>query len=142
METPHYDTAVVGLGCAGLGISYYFTMKGCKVIGLEKNSDSGAMGTSSYGFTRIWRVTHADKLRNDMMRESLKLWREIELAVGKTLLENGAILNFGHPDSEFLKGIFSQFPDDPVIDGDEIMKKYPAFKNVPKDYIGMVTDTD
>lgn len=111
------------------------------MIGFEKNSSSGEIGTSSYGHTRIWRITHADKLRNDMMKESLKLWKEIEASSDTKLLENGTILNFGHPGSEFLKGIFQQFPDDKILSGKEIMERYPAFRNLPEDYVGLETST-
>ncbi len=65
------------------------------------------------------------------------MWREIEESVGKTLLEDGTILNYGHPSSEFLQGIFSHFPENKILTGEEIMEKFPAFKNIPKEYIGM-----
>lgn len=76
-----------------------------------------------------------------MMKESLKIWNEIENAHGNKLLENGTILNFGHPKSEFLHEIFEHFPENKILNGEEIMEIYPAFKNLPKDYIGMITET-
>ena len=74
------------------------------------------------------------------MKESLKLWRDIEKETGKVLLENGHILNFGHPDSEFLQGIFKQFPNDKLLNSEEIMERFPALKNLPDNYVGLVTD--
>jgi hypothetical protein len=109
------------------------------VIGFEKNEDSAQFGTSSFGETRIWRVTHADKERNDMMVESLEMWREIEQKTSTKLLEDFPILNFGNPDSEFLKGIFSHFPDDKILTAKEMEELFPAMKNLPKNYVGMLT---
>ena len=65
--------------------------------------------------------------------------RTIEEATGKKLLESFPILNFGHPDSELLKSIFSYFPDDKILKSKEIEEMFPAFKNLPENYVGMLT---
>lgn len=72
------DVLIVGLGCVGLSTTYACTKRGLSVIGFEKHSDTGVIGTASYGHTRIWRVAHGEKRYNDMQEEALQLWEEIE----------------------------------------------------------------
>lgn len=55
-----YDVIIVGLGCVGMATAYYCSKMGLKVLGLERFSDTGSIGTSSYGYTRIWRLAHPD----------------------------------------------------------------------------------
>lgn len=81
-----FDVIIVGLGCVGISTSLYCAKKGLKVLGIDMASKPGAIGTSSYGETRIWRVTHSEKIKNDMMRSSMELWKEIEDATGEELL--------------------------------------------------------
>lgn len=58
METT--QIVVVGLGLAGLSSTWQLTKAGYKVLGLERLSCSGAIGTSSAGFTRIIRIASTD----------------------------------------------------------------------------------
>jgi sarcosine oxidase len=65
-QEKQYDVIVVGLGCVGMSSAYQLSKNGYKVLGLEKHSDTGSIGTSSYGLTRIWRISHDDYRYNDM----------------------------------------------------------------------------
>lgn len=56
-----YDVIIVGLGCFGLGAAYYMARQGLKVLGFDKNHCSGAMGTGSVGYGRIWRYLHNEE---------------------------------------------------------------------------------
>ena len=69
---------IVGLGCVGMAAAYQCSKRGLKVLGLERFSDSGSIGTSSYGFTRIWRLAHPEQRYTDMQIEAIEDWREIE----------------------------------------------------------------
>jgi len=60
------------------------------------------MGTSSYGQTRIWRVSHDDYRYDDMMREALELWKEIEVKSGhKLIFKTGLLWAFPPTNPEF-----------------------------------------
>ena len=58
-----FDVIVVGLGCVGLSTTYYWSNKGLKVLGLEMNSSSGELGTSSHGTTRIYRYNDPNPVK-------------------------------------------------------------------------------
>jgi len=87
-----YDLIVVGLGCVGLSTVYHAVKRGWKVLGIERNHDVGALGSGSYGHTRIWRVPHFDNKYNQMMEDGLPLWRQIEEESGKRLISEDGIL--------------------------------------------------
>jgi sarcosine oxidase len=76
------DVIIIGLGCVGISTAFQCTKQGLKVIGLERHADTGSIGTASYGHTRIWRTVHDDVRYNEMQREALETWREIEQRTG------------------------------------------------------------
>ena len=61
------DVVIVGLGCVGLGAAYELAKVGYKVIGFERNSVSGDLGTGSFGHTRLWRTGHYESRYDDMI---------------------------------------------------------------------------
>ena len=80
------------------------------MVGFERNRTSGEMGTSSYGNTRIWRVTHDKVIKNDMMRESRQLWDEWEREAGletpeQKIVKPGGIINFGSTKNRYLREV-------------------------------------
>ena len=77
------------------------------MIGFERQADTEAIFTSSYGHTRIWRTSHDDKRYNHMQEEALEQWREIEARIGKTILYKTGLLWILHPDSETYKFVVS-----------------------------------
>ncbi len=61
-----YEVVVVCLGCYGLSAANYAAQKGLKVLGLERFSDTGSIGTSSNGYSRIWRIAHNQDMLHEM----------------------------------------------------------------------------
>lgn len=135
-----YDVIIVGQGCVGTSTAYYCAKKGLKVLGLEMFSRPGSLGSSSFGETRLWRISHNHKVRNDMMKAALKLYEEIEEETGEKLLEHFPVFTMGSVKSRDFQMIVSQFPLHVLLTPEEIMEKYPALKNVPGDYKGLITD--
>jgi sarcosine oxidase len=87
-----FDVIVIGLGCVGLSSTFYLSRNGLKVLGLEKNPSSGALGSGSYSFGRIWRVIDKDPRYNQMQEEALTIWREVEEECNEELLmETGCL---------------------------------------------------
>ena len=76
---PDYDVIIVGLGCVGISAAYYCSKMGLKVLGFERFAEPGSIGTSSYGYTRIWRHAHPEQRYTDMQLEALEIWRELEI---------------------------------------------------------------
>jgi hypothetical protein len=59
------------------------------------NPASGFIGSSSFGETRLWRNSHGMKVKNDMMREAVELWKEVERESGQTFLLWTPVLTIG-----------------------------------------------
>lgn len=136
-----YDVIVVGLGCVGLSTSLYCAKKGLKVLGLEMYSRPGSMGTSSFGETRLWRITHGSKFKNDMMKEALKLWKEMEELSGEKLTSQFPVLTMGSVHSRDFQNVVGQFPADVLMTPSEITEMFPALQNIPDDYKGLLNES-
>ena len=147
-----YDLIVVGLGCVGLSTTYYCSKKNLKVLGLEMNSTSGEIGTSSSGTTRIYRFTSPDMIKNEMMKVSYGIFKqaEKELADLKSttpefanieteLLTQADLLSLGEKDSKYISSMAKSSPDLEWITPSEISQRYPGFENIPENYIGWVS---
>jgi len=135
-----YDVIVVGLGCVGISTAYYCAKKGLKVLGIEQYTRPGAIGTSSFGETRLWRDTHGQVWRNDMMREAVGLWKELEEESGLKLMHKFPILTMGSPKNIEFQGVMAQFPKESYLTPLQIHEKFPALHNMPEDFIGILTE--
>lgn len=68
----NFDAIVLGLGCMGLSATYYLSKQGFKVLGLDRSSMSGEIGSGTTGHARIWRYMHTESRFAKMMDESIK----------------------------------------------------------------------
>jgi len=66
-----------------------------KVLGIEMAPKPGFIGSSSFGDTRIWRVTHGNEYKNRMMEDALVIWNEIEKELGDQLIFKKPLLTIG-----------------------------------------------
>jgi sarcosine oxidase len=81
-----FDVIIVGLGCVGLSTAYYCSKQGLRVLGLERYSNSGSLGSGSAGYGRIWRYMHTEDRFAKMQEEAMEIWRELEHSTGKSIL--------------------------------------------------------
>eukprot|EP00344_Euplotes_crassus_P002868 CAMPEP_0197005646 /NCGR_PEP_ID=MMETSP1380-20130617/30501_1 /TAXON_ID=5936 /ORGANISM="Euplotes crassus, Strain CT5" /LENGTH=316 /DNA_ID=CAMNT_0042424853 /DNA_START=77 /DNA_END=1027 /DNA_ORIENTATION=+ len=108
-----------------------------KVLGIEQFPTPGSLGSSSFGETRMWRVTHGSYWKNDMMKDAITLWRELEEESGEELMLKFPVLSMGSLESKDYMNIRSQYPELPKLSPKEISEKYPALHNIPDDYEGL-----
>jgi sarcosine oxidase len=82
----NFDTIVVGLGALGSATLYQLAKRGNRVLGLDRFSPPHGNG-SSHGESRIIRqaIGEGEEYVSFALR-SYELWREIEIATGKSLL--------------------------------------------------------
>jgi len=101
------------------------------------NSKEGAIGTSSYGETRMWRNGHKQQIKNQMMEEALEMWTELEKETGQELIVHKDILIIGSQQNPDFGTILDQYKDTVLLTPNEIMDKYSALKNIPSSYSGI-----
>lgn len=108
------------------------------MLGIEQFSHPGAIGSSSFGVTRLWRTTHEFTFRNEMMKEAIGMWKELEKESGEKLMHQFPVLTMGSVNAKFFKDIVAQVPDVKLMTSEEISEMYPALKNIPSHYKGFV----
>lgn len=72
------------------------------------------------------------------MREAVKMWKEWEEESGAELIVQFPVLTMGSTASEHIVSILNQYPDHKAYTPDEITEKYPALRNIPADYKGII----
>ena len=101
-------------------------------------SRPGSLGTSSFGETRLWRVTHGKEWKNKMMRAAITLWKELEKDSGEELLLKFPVLTMGSLKSQDYQEVSRQYLEHPKLLPNEITKMFPALQNIPEDYEGIL----
>src|SRR5690349_16651095 len=123
------DVVVVGLGVMGAAALYELARRGFRVLGIER-FDVGHDRGSSHGETRIIRLGYFEHPSYvPLLRETYRLWREVEAASNAALLTVTGIIEFGAPDSALVAGTLSSsrqhaLPHE-VITAAELMRRFP-----------------
>src|SRR5262245_19422827 len=136
-----YDVAVVGLGAAGSAALAALARRGARAIGVERFAPGHNKG-SSHGETRVIRLGYfEDPSYVPLLRRSYELWRELEAASGRKLLNITGIVEMGPPDGTVVPGTLLAsrthgLPHE-VLNAAALMERFPAFR-VPAGYIGVV----
>src|SRR5690242_1927464 len=83
-----FDTIVLGLGAMGSAAAYHLSLRGNKVVGIDRFAPPHAFG-SSHGDTRITRLAIGEGVHlTPLVMRSHELWREIERESGSKLLSS------------------------------------------------------
>jgi hypothetical protein len=72
-----------------------------RVLGLDKEKESGVIGSGTVGYGRIWRYLHNEPRYARMQEEAVEIFRELERKTGNEMLVGGGLLYMkpkGHPD--------------------------------------------
>jgi sarcosine oxidase len=101
----HFDVIVVGSGGIGSAAAAHLARRGARVLAVDRFPLAHARG-SSHGHTRLIRLAyfeHPDYV--PLLRRAYALWRDLEAAVGETLLVESGLVIAGPPGSKVLAGI-------------------------------------
>jgi monomeric sarcosine oxidase len=145
-----FDIVVLGGGTIGLAAAYYAARAGYRTLLLEQFDLGNAFGGSG-GFSRMFRVMYAPGSMARLAEIALALWDEIEsVSAGSRLLDREALIFYGSPSrfetpegdlpatARTMAGLGIPFEQ---RDGASLMQAFPAFKNIPADYLGLVQRT-
>lgn len=95
-----YHTVVIGLGAMGSAALHYLAKDGTKVLGVDRFRPPHVHG-STHGDTRITRLAIGEgESFTPLAMRSHELWREMEAATGRRLLECVGGLIVADPDEE------------------------------------------
>jgi len=96
--------AVIGSGICGLSAARALCARGHQV-GLYEQFDLFHDRGSSHGASRIVRRAYPDAFYTACMAEAYPMWRDLELASGRSLLHECGLLYFGLQDSANLRSV-------------------------------------
>ncbi|HEY3737394.1 MAG TPA: FAD-dependent oxidoreductase [Jatrophihabitans sp.] len=89
-----FDVVIIGAGLAGAASAWAATRRGLSVLVLEQFEPDHGRG-SSHGSARIVRRAYGDRLYVSLTGRAFELWREVEAASGRSLLNFYGGLDFG-----------------------------------------------
>jgi sarcosine oxidase len=138
---PATDVVVIGLGAMGSAAVYRLARRGRRVIGIERFRPGHEHG-SSHGATRIIRLGYYEHPSYvPLLRRAHDLWRELETAAGRPLLQITGIAEIGPADGKLVAGTLAaaRTHDLPhaVLAAPEFMRRFPAFR-IPADCVGVL----
>lgn len=145
MKVTDYDTIVIGGGIIGLASAYYSAAAGKRTLLIEKNELFHERGASG-GNSRFFRVMYSEPSLAMFSEISYALWKQIETYTGAKLLDERPLLFFGDKSAgDTVEGDFNcadfvmQQLGVPFerFDARAIESRYPVFKPLPADYVGL-----
>lgn len=142
-----YESLVIGLGAMGAATVYQLAKAGVKVAGIDRHHPPHTFG-SSHGDTRITRLSVGEGAQYvPIVRNSHRIWRELEAASGEALFEQSGLLvltsrdDFDPSDeSDFTLRTISLANtygiDHEVLDAAQIRQRFAQFAHVADSAIG------
>lgn len=137
MPQDRYDVIVAGLGAMGSATAAHLSLRGCRVLGLDRWSPGHPFG-SSHGDSRIIREIYFEHpMYVPIVRRAYELWRELEARTGRSLLVETGGLMIGPSDGEIIRGTLRAAAtwrmDHELLRSDDVGRRFPAFRLHPDD---------
>jgi monomeric sarcosine oxidase len=141
-----FDIIIIGGGTIGLSAAYYAAARGLKTLLLEQFDSLANPWAGSGGTSRMFRIMYSPAFMAQLAEVSLALWKEIETASGLEILWTQPLIFYGDPE-QTVEGDLGQMhqilaklgvPDTWYPNSAGLMQQYPAFKNMPPNYVGLV----
>ncbi|MEI8147167.1 MAG: N-methyl-L-tryptophan oxidase [Alphaproteobacteria bacterium] len=139
-----YDVIVAGVGGMGSATAWQLARRGKRVLGLERFDIPHAMG-SSHGINRIIRLAYFEHPSYvPLLRRAYQMWRETEQLWGEQLLYVTGGVDAGPESSRVFQGSLAackahDIPHE-VVDGAELMRRYPGFRVSPSSVANIQAD--
>jgi monomeric sarcosine oxidase len=98
---------IVGAGIVGLSTAYSLLNEGIRNVTILEQEVVDHARSSSHGFSRLLRFEYGpDALYSNMVRLSIKRWKNLEQAVGRTLYTPTGLLMLGNNDDRITQSSY------------------------------------
>ncbi len=125
-----YDVAIIGSGIMGASAAYELARRGASVALIDQASLPNPQG-ASVDYSKIFRFAYPDPLYVQMAVDALALWRALEEAVGRRLLDEAGLLMLGNKADSFetqtYEALHSLGLEAEMLNGEEIAERFPQF---------------
>jgi sarcosine oxidase len=141
------DVAVLGLGAMGSAALYQLAKRGVRAIGIDRLNPPHTMG-SSHGETRITREAVGEgQAYVPLVRNSHRIWRELEAESGETLLVQAGVLilassqspSLHHGKPDFVRRSLATAQENDIphefLRAEDIRRRFPQFIGLTGDEI-------
>ncbi|MFI0462515.1 N-methyl-L-tryptophan oxidase [Saccharopolyspora sp. 5N102] len=126
------QVGIIGAGTIGSMLAWQLARRGVDVLAFEQFSpghDRGAVG----GETRLFRLAYAEGAQYvPLLRDSLRLWRELEAESGDGILTQCGGLAIGDPAADYISGLVESARETgvavEVLSRDEAAQRYPQHR--------------
>ncbi len=127
-----HDVAVLGLGAMGSAAAYHLADRGESVVGFDRFRPPHTMG-SSHGESRIIRQAYwEDPAYVPLLKRSYELWRALEAASSRTLMQETGIVLMGVADGEVVAGATRAAAehdlDVQTLSAADVRRRWPQFR--------------
>lgn len=100
-----YDAIVLGIGGIGSAALYELAHRGVRAVGIDRFHPPHGQG-STHGHTRVIRQAYFEHPNYvPLLLESYRLWRELELQVGRKLYHEVGLVEVGPSDGVIVPGV-------------------------------------
>jgi monomeric sarcosine oxidase len=101
----HYDAIVLGIGGVGSAALAHLAQRGIRVVGIDRFDPPHDRG-STHGHTRIIRQAYFEHPNYvPLLKESYRLWRELEEWNRKKLYQECGLIEIGPPNGTLVPGV-------------------------------------
>jgi sarcosine oxidase len=130
--TAKLRVGIVGLGAMGSSAAFHLAQRGAEVVGFDGYGPAHDRG-SSHGESRIIRQAYyEDPCYVPLVLDSYRLWRELEVLSGESLLRVTGGLMIGLSDGEVVRGALESARQwglpHRVLGSAEVRSEFPAFQ--------------
>jgi len=135
-----YDVIVLGAGGVGSAALDELARRGVRAVGIDRFHPPHDRG-SSHGETRVIRQAyfeHPDYV--PLLKESYRLWRELEQRSGRRLFHEVGLLEVGAKDGDVVPGVLRAAAahglDVELVAPSDIVRRWPGLR-VPAELVGV-----
>ncbi|MDE2663013.1 MAG: N-methyl-L-tryptophan oxidase [Gemmatimonadota bacterium] len=131
-----HDFAVIGLGAIGSATAAELVRRGHSVVGFDRYTPPHTMG-SAHSDTRMIRAAwYHGSPYVPLVRDSHRLWNDLERSSGRTLLRTTGALMMGPEDGRVfaggpLRGVARVGTGDLVLSVEEVVERFPWLRPAP-----------
>ena len=104
-QSNSFDCIIMGMGGVGSAAMYYASLRGWKVLGIDRFGIAHSQG-SSHGQTRIIRTAYYEHPNYvPLAVRAFKMWDEVQRGCSENLITRTGLIQVGNPDGEVIRGI-------------------------------------
>jgi monomeric sarcosine oxidase len=127
-----YDAIVLGIGGVGSAALYHLARRGVRVLGVDRFAPPHDRG-SSHGQTRVIRQAYFEHPNYvPLLKESYKLWRDLESRLGTQLFHQIGLVEVGPPDGVVVPGVLRAAKEHAIeveaLTAPEVERRWPGLR--------------